>query len=101
MDIVEALKAHTIPLKCGEYDGGDIMRAYCSMKYAAYEITRLREELEAARVDAERYRWLRENALGGWNTVLPGGKPSAIIHTARWSTDWREKLDAAIDAARG
>ena len=64
------------------------------------EMARLRLERDALRADAERYRWLRDNACHEWfdedypvqivNQVLP-------VHPAKW----REETDAAIDAARG
>lgn len=95
MDIVERLNDHAeFADKVKRFADADCYRK------GAEEIARLRAEPEAARVDAERYRWLRENALNGWDTVLEEGNP-ALIHAVRWSADWREKLDAAIDAARG
>ncbi|MBL8505908.1 MAG: hypothetical protein JNJ51_06085 [Methylobacillus glycogenes] len=59
------------------------------------------EALEAARKDAERYRWLRENSR-----EPDDGRPYAV--TAEYRDDlalcqhhlcFEEKLDAAIDAA--
>ena len=61
------------------------------------EIARLRAELEAARVDAERYRWLRQSDLD------ENFKP--YIHAPENDMEfWAlkgEYADAAIDAARG
>ncbi len=56
------------------------------VKYAdhAAEIARLRAEADALRVDAERYRWLREYDV---DSYLAGGKC--------------ESLDSSIDAAMG
>lgn len=55
--------------------------------------------VEALRVDAERYRWLRDKA------DADNGHPYATIHKAndwgKWFNTWEcgEGLDAAIDAA--
>ena len=55
------------------------------------------DALEAAREDAERYRWLRENCVV-WaeDTDEP-----QLVHRdgGLGRTDWRERLDAAIDQA--
>lgn len=57
------------------------------------EITRLRDEVEAYRKDAERYRWLQNadnypNQIGGfWNCLGETSEP--------------EEMDEAIDAAMG
>lgn len=56
---------------------------------AREEIARLRAELEAAKVDAEHYRWLREQC----NRKESVG---TFIAMNRWGFEW----DAAIDAAR-
>ena len=50
--------------------------------------------LEAAREDAERYRWLRDSAQISWNGY--------VTWEMLFSTeDERNDLDAAIDQARG
>ena len=53
--------------------------------------------LEAAREDAERYRWLRERAskLGVYSDV-----PADVLINGDWC-DQPGQLDAAIDQARG
>ena len=58
------------------------------------EITRLTEENERLRNDAERYRWLRESVK----------KSGGIIKAQSYFWNYggsRKRLDAAIDAARG
>lgn len=59
------------------------------------ENARLRAELERAKVDAERYRWLRDEAGDEWEVTLeePGDK-CWLLRTSGW-------LDEKIDAARG
>ena len=70
-------------------------------KQAAAELRRLHAENEALRKDADRYRWLRNEAWGCNNkrgphlvTFKPGYLPSAFTDLAE------EAADAAIDAAR-
>lgn len=65
-------------------------------------VNEIREELAAARADAERYRWLRNRAPFGpdvrpvvWMTKSNHDGPDAHL---TWLDD--EELDAAIDAAR-
>jgi hypothetical protein len=53
-------------------------------------IARLRAEAEALRVDAERYRWLRER-----------GESFQWMNIIRIDVDDFDDFDAAIDAARG
>ena len=78
----------------------EVERVKCAHSDMAEMYRKAIAEVEALRVDAERYRWLRENALSSFDTVLDGGR-AALVHAVRWSADWREELDAAIDAARG
>lgn len=52
-DIVEKLRHHRVVLKSGEYDGADIMRAWCCMVEAADTIEQLRARIAEA-VLAER-----------------------------------------------
>lgn len=66
------------------------------------ERDRLAAECEALRADAERYRWLRNEAWGGNNKTgphlvqyKPGLMPSAVTELAE------EAADAMIDAAMG
>ena len=71
-------------------------------KSAAAELRRLHAEVEALRADAERYRWLREES---------GKRPDFYSGEANWMVSrsqggmgqnfFGEKIDAAIDAARG
>ena len=52
--------------------------------------------VEALRRDAERYRWLRDEAQSSWE----GERGPVLVHSTPWThTRWREELDAAIDAA--
>ena len=55
-------------------------------------------ELESAREDAARYRWLREN----WFTMTSNYQRRITFKVGepRWSDITEEELDAAIDAAR-
>ena len=53
------------------------------------ELRRLREENEALRADAERYRWLRDMASQDW-----------IHHNHNYRSLRGAAFDAAIDAAR-
>lgn len=55
----------------------------------------LRSELEAAKKDAGRYRWLRDGELGP--VAHNDDFPMAITSSTRRHL-WREDLDAAIDA---
>lgn len=63
------------------------------------EVARLRAEVEANRVDAERYRWLRNRANDSYRSApMVAANPmdretTRLIHS--------EELDAAIDAAMG
>lgn len=58
----------------------------------------LRSELEAAKKDAGRYRWLRDGELG----PVPHNDdfPMAITSSTRRHL-WREELDVAVDASMG
>lgn len=58
------------------------------------EIASLQGELESARVDAERYRWLRDKIEN---------QDLVIAKVGSWSLEsWSgDNPDAAIDAARG
>lgn len=62
------------------------------------EIDRLRAEVEAYRKDAERYRWLRNDAMTGTKhdpAVLKDGPTDCCDFM------FGDELDAAIDAAMG
>jgi hypothetical protein len=68
---------------------------------AVNEIRRLRAELKALRADAERYRWLRNDAKNTDVTqpiVVRGydGPAGNYFNEPLWD----DELDAAIDAAR-
>ncbi|VVP61769.1 hypothetical protein PS870_06441 [Pseudomonas fluorescens] len=55
--------------------------------------------LEAIRKDAERYRWLRENAqqdVDGWCNEVP-----VLVHALSHALEWRGRIDESIDAAMG
>lgn len=68
------------------------------------EIARLRAEVEKNRVDAERYRWLRNKAY-----MLDGMGPAVILAESDFPIDdhrtegfvFHGELDKAIDAAMG
>ncbi len=67
---------------------------------AAAELRRLAAENAALRKDAERYRWLRINAIGAFRTN--GGKgPVSVYHLTKIPAipGIPEETDAAIDAA--
>lgn len=76
--------------------GGPSASGFESMRIAALEdeIASLHAEVEELRVDAERYRWLRDKVMNQ-NLV--------IAKVGTWSLDsWSgDNTDAAIDAARG
>lgn len=44
-DLVKRLRNHRVILKSGDFDGGDVMRAWCAAAQAADEIERLRGAL--------------------------------------------------------
>lgn len=60
-------------------------------KSAAALVLRLEKEVKALRMDAERYRWLRDNSSHCWFDYKK--KPS-LVYTGNMD------IDAAIDAAR-
>jgi hypothetical protein len=67
---------------------------------AAAELRRLTAEVEALRKDAERYRWLRDEAWGGNNKRGPHLVEFKPGHTPSFFTELAEQAaDAAIDAA--
>ena len=56
----------------------------------------LAERAELLR-DARRWRWLREKTqsdVDGYRNGIP-----VLVHADEWCPEWRERLDAAIDAA--
>lgn len=62
------------------------------------EVARLRAEVEAYRKDADRYRWLRNDAMTGTRhdpAVLKDGPTDCCEFM------FGDELDAAIDAAMG
>ena len=59
-------------------------------------IQSLRQDCEALRKDAERYRWLRENAqqdVDGWGNELP-----VLVHAMGHTPEWKSRIDQSIDA---
>lgn len=88
MDLIERLRA----LSRHEHDDASIGAE------AADEIERLTKELDAMRLDAERYRWLRE---GRMEFGVQAGMPDfATKEQCWWKVDYTpEEADAAIDAA--
>lgn len=66
---------------------------------SAAEIAALRTELEQARKDAERYRWLKANCATRPHLSIP----IQLIAQESWSSrfnGYRQHLDAAIDVAK-
>jgi hypothetical protein len=95
-----ALFPNGIPTECREADAnaiGGIHEMLAALHDAADEIERLRKEVEALRVDAERYRWLRSHfefdyckgTCDYWR-ITGESKTLSMDH---------QTLDAAIDAA--
>lgn len=83
----------------GAAEDGSADMAYIAAANPA-RIARLIAALEAARVDAERYRWLAghcrstpEHWGGRWSIVIQGPAPIRC--------DCEDAFDAAIDSARG
>jgi chromosome segregation ATPase len=94
-DISKRLRAS---IGCDAINGDRFERSVCAkqMREAADELDRLRAENERLRVDAERYRWLRDQNRGMY------GLSHVIIddHSPPYFELKCEKdLDAAIDAA--
>lgn len=87
------LPAYLYGRECGQHERVWIEQSV--KEYAAREVARAvaaeRErcaaEMEALRVDALRYRWLRDDAGA-----------SAVFSAAYWNTDTPADFDAAIDA---
>ena len=72
-DLEQRLRSLRVVLKSGDYDGGDLMRAWCCMSDAADEIQRLRAEVE--RLEAESARAWRERNIAcakvkAWEDVV-------------------------------
>jgi hypothetical protein len=63
--------------------------------YTAEQVRALLDEVEALTADAERYRWLRANAVEG-RMETRGPRPDFAMNCDEPETEW----DAAIDAAR-
>ena len=59
------------------------------------ELNQLRAELEAVRRDAERYRWLRENAV----SYPERPDELELVAPVKFAEDFRQLTDSAIDAA--
>lgn len=85
--------------------GADIDEAVSALR----EIARLRAEVDALRVDAERYRkglvaaeYLMNNSSGVYGMHLNGDcSPWDELRTGGMFEAWLLDFDAAIDAARG
>ena len=58
---------------------------------------RLAARMAEVKRDAERYRWLRENAYS--RAPAPPPSDPHLIHTQVANHDWRSAIDEAIDAA--
>ena len=85
------MSADTLGLSCAH---GMLARS-CEVCELEGEIARLTRELEAARKDAERYRWLRDES----GAFTSGGNHEWWL--LRLRVELRgPTLDAAIDAAR-
>ena len=84
---------------CATGDSPQSMETANARYIAACHPAAIREllaERDALKADAERYRWLRENA------VSYSGRDHALelVVPHRFADKWREETDAAIDAAR-
>ena len=71
----------------------------------AETIAALRAEVEALKVDAERYRWLRDNDSSGSDLMVCTGFDCETVGSSRVVGTYKDclggtALDAAIDAAR-
>jgi len=86
MDIVERLKLHRVILKSGDYDGAQLMQAWCAMIDAADEIQSLRDQnadlerrLAVARSDAveECAKVADNHAFNAWHIAEAEGQNSA------------------------
>jgi hypothetical protein len=92
MDILERLKG----LAAYRFVGAKTIAG------AIDEIARLRAEAEANRVDAERYRWLRDESWSGARISDSSPKVFTLDGAGNRRLVLAEcALDAAIDAARG
>lgn len=81
-------------LRSAEYD--DLIQELDRLYSIVAERDRLAAECEALRADAERYRWLRDEAWGGNNKTgphlvqyKPGLMPSAVTELAEEAADDR------------
>jgi hypothetical protein len=80
------------------------VRMYEELRTAIEALVRERDAALADAVDAERYRWLRDDCP--WVLCgTPGGPISRLVHrlpiTYQVVEDVPDEMDAAIDAARG
>ena len=64
-----------------------------------HELAQARAECERLRADAERYRWLRDNALGMDSVADPDNMVQVWHGTDPALQSYGKTLDAAIDAA--
>jgi hypothetical protein len=63
------------------------------------ERDRLESERDAARADAERYRWLRKFSTNAYH--WPDSSRPILVWQQEYGEGWIDRMDAAIDAARG
>jgi hypothetical protein len=68
-NVVERLRQMRVILKSGDYDGADLMRAWCSMIDAADLLLHLKPVLE----ENERYREALRDIIGNANEAMPLG----------------------------
>lgn len=63
-DLIERLENHRIILKSGDYDGADLMRAWCTMTDAAQALRSLQAEVDELRRRHEDIVFLRKDDPG-------------------------------------
>lgn len=85
-----------------EYFTESQMHAYVDADRAAREVAQSAPVDANVQQDAERYRWLREYAIGAYTSVFRGNSSAAVyLLTKVPALDGiGEETDAAIDAAR-
>ena len=86
-DLIKRLRRLRVVLKCGEYDGSDIMEAWIVAELSADALEALQSRLEAAERNAERWRTFKSRAASRWN-----GSYLINLHPTQWDIS----MDAAI-----